>query len=192
MRSVPVMSVLLAVAAMSGCALRPTRIDSDAARYMAAWETPRVEQQPVLFEFRAEGESVPDRLRADAVRILLGSGKFRLANPEDEPSYKIELTVCIRRRTHPLRAACGALALYLVPTKTEDYVCEAFVRVQLPSGKLVESSYAQCRGAYSALLWHAVSPPRVTNAEQAEMILDSVLKAAVVKACRALVAKAPE
>ena len=44
----------------------------------------------------------------------------------------------------------------------------------------------------SASLWHAVSPPRVTNAEQAELILGSALKAAVVKACRALMTKAQE
>jgi len=184
-RALPALALLAAL--LSGCALRHAASDSDAVRYAQAWETPGLDQQPVLFHFRTEGEARFPRLPEEAFAVLEGSGKFRRPDPGEPPAYDIELTVSVRHETHGLRAACGALLLCLWPTDAGEEFHEAFAVIRNPSGELVARCYAQGRGRATLWLGHLLWPRWLWNEEQERMVYDDVLKAVTVKMCRELV-----
>jgi len=177
--------------AAPGCTLYHDRSDSDAMRYATAWEMPGVRQQPVLFTFRIEGEcDDPAELRKTALDVLLHSGRFRLATPQDEPAYTIDMLCVLRRETHVFKTICNALILYALPVDVQDRVFEAVIYVRKPSGKLIEHCYAQGRGKATLWLGYVLWPSWLWNSETTEIIRRDTLKAAAVKACRALIPRA--
>lgn len=190
MRKALLLAALL-VPGAAGCVLHHTESDTDAVRYAGVWETPRLGQQPVLFNFRAEGD-YPDhaRLKQEALDILFDSGKFRLATAQDEPAYTIDLILVTRRKTHVFKTLCNALLLYALPIDAQDHIVEAIAYVRRPSGELVGHCYAQSRGKTTLWLGYLLWPKWLWNSETEEIIRRDTLKAVTVKACRALMPKA--
>ncbi|MFO7899453.1 MAG: hypothetical protein R6V58_10395 [Planctomycetota bacterium] len=181
--------VLLAPAvllAASGCALHHTESDPDAARYATAWETPRLAQQPVLVDLAVEGDEPAGPMLARAIDALLGSGKFRLATPADEPAFRLKLRVVIRRKTRWFRTAAGGLLAYLLPVDAQSYRVEAIADIETPAGTHIDHCYVQGRGEYTLWLGYALWPEWIWNDDQAEVIQEDALKALTVRICRTL------
>ncbi len=190
MKKSALMAALLAAVA-SGCALYHTESDTDAVRYARAWERPGREQQPVVFIFQAQGEADESaELRREALNIFFDSGQFREATPEDEPAYIIQVTIAVHRNTHVFKTVCNALILYAWPIDAQDYFCEAFVVVRQSSGEVVERCYGQSRGRAELWLGYVFWPQWLWNDEHAGIMRRDALKAAAVKACRAIMVRA--
>jgi len=180
-------------AALSGCSLVHTESDQDALRYAAAWETPGLAQQPVQLKFATEGPVGNwDRARQDAVNVLWNSGKFRIAGPDEDAAYRIDVTLSVRRKTHWLKTTLNAAILYAWPIDAQDYSCEVFIDIRKPTGELVGHIYAQGRGKATLWLGYALWPKWLWNTQQAAVIRRDTLKAAVFKTCRALMPKGKE
>ncbi len=188
---IPVLAVFAAaaVATFPGCALAPVEMDTEAAHYATAWELPRPEQLPVLLYFKLEGkEGNADELAKTAAAILLGSGKFRIATPEDEPAYRIELAMRTRRMTDHTPAVLAAFVLYIVPAPVEEVVWEVFadVRRTSPPHEVVAHCYAQGRAERTVWIGNLFSGACFRNAGVMDAIRRDALKAATVRMCRAL------
>jgi len=179
------LAMVLVLAAACGCALHHVP-EPDAERYADAWETPRLDQQPVLLEFAVEGDVPYERLRADAVGALVNSGKFRPATTRDEPAYKIEVTFKATRKTSTFKGVLAALLLGLVPMDTGEVLYESFGVIREPNGRLVKRCYAQSRGTFEMWIGHVVWPPRLSADEADGAIQRDALKAVAVRLCRAL------
>ncbi len=170
----------------TGCALRHVESHPDAARYAGLWDLPRLEQQPVQIELAVENDESVEPMLELATDILLESGKFRLATPEEPPAYHLELRMVVREKPRRWRQVAGGLFLYLVPVGVRSYRVEAIVNIETPEGELVGHSYLQGRGEYTAWLGHVFGQGWRRNDERARAIQADALKALTVQICRAL------
>ena len=180
----------LLTALLPGCVLHHVSSDPDAERFASVWETPRLEQQRIVLDFRTQGPCDGPRLFRDATAILLDSAKFRPTRAGEAPTARVELTVRVHRETHAFTAVCGGLVLYLWPIDVQDVTCEVFGVVRRPSGELVGRCYAQGRGRRELWLGYLFWPRWLSNSERADVICRDTLKAATVKMARVLMPKA--
>ncbi len=183
--SIVLLAPVLLLAA-TGCALRHVESHPDAARYSGLWEMPRLDQQPVHVDLAVENDEPADPMLALATDVLLESGKFRLATPEEPPAYHLELRMVVREEPRRWRQVAGGLFLYLVPVGVSSYRVEAIATITTPEGERVGHRYVQGRGEYSAWLGHVFGRTWRRNDERARAIQADALKALTVQTCRAL------